>query len=36
MTQAASPFAFTSRLADYGVDAARENRAVAAVTRALG
>jgi hypothetical protein len=36
MTRAASPFAFTSRLADYGVDAARENRAVAAVTRALG
>jgi hypothetical protein len=36
MAQAGSPFAFTQRLADYGVDAARENRAVAAVTRALG
>ena len=36
MAQAPSPFVFTQRLADYGVGAARENRAVTAVTRALG
>jgi hypothetical protein len=36
MARAPSPFAFTQRLADYGVDAARENRAITAVTRALG
>ena len=36
MARAPSPFAFTQRLADYGVGTARENRAIAAVTRALG
>ena len=36
MTRAPGPSAFTERLADYGVDAARETRAVAAVERALG
>jgi hypothetical protein len=35
MTTAASSGAFTGHLADYGVGAARENRAVAAVARAL-
>lgn len=35
MARAASSGAFTGRLADYGVGAARENRAVAAVARAL-
>jgi hypothetical protein len=36
MTTAASPTGFTERLADYGVAAGRENRAVTAVQRALG
>ena len=36
MTRAPGPAAFTERLADYGVDAARETRAVTAVERALG
>jgi len=35
MSTAASSGAFTGHLADYGVGAARENRAVAAVARAL-
>jgi hypothetical protein len=36
MATAASSGAFTGHLADYGVGAARENRAVAAVAQALG
>ena len=36
MTRAPGPSAFTERLADYGVGAARENRAVDGVERALG
>jgi hypothetical protein len=36
MARAPSAAAFTGRLADYGVGAARENAAVAAVARALG
>jgi hypothetical protein len=36
MTTAPSPSAFAERLADYGAEAARENRAVAAVARTLG
>jgi len=36
MTRTPGPSAFAARLADYGVDAALENRAVAAVERVLG